>query len=72
MNREIDAVTLVVAPIPAWGGRMTLAAFFTVLRCPHTRLGRTLDPYWDLRQLETSKSVGVLPMGADAAKAASC
>jgi len=40
--------------------------------CSHTRLGRTLDPYWDLGQSEARKSVGVLPMGADATGVASC
>ena len=61
-----------VAPISAWGGRGDATDLVYRWSCPHIRLGRTLDPYWDLRQLETSKSVGVLPMGADAAKAASC
>jgi hypothetical protein len=42
--------------------------------CPHTRLGRTLDPDWDLRVWKGPKSLSVhdrcvvegLPMGVDA------
>jgi hypothetical protein len=48
--------------------------------CPHTRIGLTLDPDWDLKVWKGPKSFPIhsgcvvegLPMGADATEVASC
>ena len=69
-----------VAPTPAWAGRHLDGRIDVRRRCPHTRLGRTLDPDWDLRVWKGPKSLSVhdwvcsggTPHGSRCHQVASC